>query len=135
MKRSEFRFSLLEVMVAMFIFASSSLLILAGFRGVMKNITLSGEYDTAQQLAENKAQEYISSPDIKPGKTSGSFDGYKKYKWEVAVSRKEGTGYYSVITTVKFDSFGEKRDIIFTSGRILISDNKTGKKEEENEKR
>ncbi len=112
-------FSLLEVMIAMFIFAVSITSILIGYRSVMRNIGLADDYSLAaflckQKMAEKMLDKNISETALSSLEPINKFD---RFRWQQEVS-KNNMDLYIIKTIVKFDRWGGERQVELVSTKF-----------------
>ncbi len=112
------KFSLLEVMIAMFIFATTITTVLIGYRTVMRNISLASNYALASFLCKQKLSEKMLEESIAESTNQGTFDEFKAFSWKQEVNQKNGLNFYIINTTVSFERWGDIREVKISSGRF-----------------
>lgn len=90
-------FTLLEVMVALVIFAVGVLAVIDLFSGSLRLSEGARDVSAAQVYASQRMEEALLSPDPKPGVESGEFG--EKYRWETRTTwetSEEGSPFREV---------------------------------------
>jgi type II secretion system protein I len=106
-------FTLLEILVALTLFAIVGGALLGLFQGGLRATSTSSEYTHAALLARSKLNELQVYTTLVPGTYEGEFDG--QYSWRVTLTERAETTDASLLRQVPVDvalavSWGESAD-------------------------
>ena len=113
-------FTLLEVVVALAIFAVGILAVIDLFSGSLRLSEGARDVSAAQVYASQRMEEALLSPDPKPGVESGAFG--EKYRWETKTTwepSEEESPFREVRirVTIRWDDGSQERFVDLMSSR------------------
>lgn len=126
MRRKEYGFSLIEVLVAFMILAMSLTVLLRIFSTGLGNVALSGDYTEALLVAETQLASAGVSEPLTVGASEGEWD--KRYRWQRIVepyytgadtsSPASPVSAFQVRVSVEWIHKGQAREISISSLRL-----------------
>lgn len=114
---NDFRFTLLEVLVAMVIFGVLGTALLSGFRQAMRSTALAEDYAKAAFLARQVLSEGQVEESLQVGRREGTFgSGFPSFRWVRIATQGPETGFLQVDVQVIFTRAGDERTYRIVSG-------------------
>ena len=119
-RRTTAGFTLLEVVVALVIFAVGVLAIIDLFSGSLRLSEGARDVSAAQVYASQRMEEALLAPDPKPGVESGAFG--EKYRWETRTTwepSEEESPFREVRirVTIRWDDGAQERSVDLLASR------------------